>query len=146
MEPQVIEDSIPWFPFGMSMMVSAVFAWGAVETLKRVLLNRWKMTQPPEELQRLGTDSALFRGFESSERGWWLPLMWFLAVALGFGCGAFIGAIGWDWRWGALMGGTGGALSAFLVALLKEQAKRVADALVGKVLDKVGVVESRDGK
>lgn len=138
-EAPAAAEGFPYLAVALTLLASAVLAWGTTEALKRTLLNRWKLHQTAEHLKTLGTESAIMRGFEASERGWWLPLMWFLAVLIGACVGCFAGGMSWDWHWGTLVGSIGGALSSFFVKLFKSRSKTIADAAVGKVLQAVGL-------
>jgi hypothetical protein len=135
-----VGEGFPHLVFWLSLLLSAVLAWGTVETIKRTFLGRWKMhTVAADPTAAEASDSTLEKKWER-ERGWWVPLLWFLAVAIGVGVGALIGYVG-EWRtiYGGLVGAGGGALSAFLVSVLKGGAKRVADAAVGTVVAKLGL-------
>lgn len=137
----------PWIVFLFALLLSAILSWGTTETIKRTFLARWKtrITSEDEEAAS-ATNSVLARRWER-ERGWWVPLLWFVAVALGF----FIGGAIWlvadlSVLYGGLVGASGGALSAFLVRLLKRQSRKLADAAVGKVVRGLGLPDHVDCK
>jgi Flp pilus assembly protein TadB len=134
----------PWIAFLFALLLSAILSWGTTETIKRTFLARWKMHLADEDAA--ATNSTLARRWER-ERGWWVPLLWFVAVALGFGIGAAIWLVaGLSLLYGGLVGASGGALSAFLVRLLKRQSRKLADAAVGKVVRGLGLPDHIDCK
>lgn len=133
-------EGFPHLVFWFSLLLPAVLAWGTVETLKRTFLGRWKMRVVAEDAEAASASDSILKKKWERERGWWVPLLWFLAVAIGTSVGALIGWVG-EWRtiYGALVGAGGGALSAILVSMLKDGAKRVADAAVGTLVAKLGL-------
>lgn len=143
--PQIIADqasAFPWLTFAFALLLPAVLSWGTLETIKRTFLARWKMiVVTTDAIAAKASDSVLTQKIER-EKGWWLPMLWFLAVAIGFGVGAVVGVTA-DWKalWGGLTGACGGALSSFLVALLKKTSRKVADAAVGKLITKIGMTD-----
>lgn len=135
-------DGFPWITFVFALLLPAVLSWGTTETIKRTFLARWKMQiVTTDEKLASASDSVLAKKWDR-ERGWWVPLLWFVAVAIGFGVGFVVGLVGaWSALYTGLVGAGGGALSAFLVALLKKQSKRLADAAVGTAIRKLGITD-----
>ena len=99
-------------------VVPAVLSWGIVEAIKRAWLSRYKLKHT--------VDASTAR-----ERAWWMPLLVFLAIAIGAVIGLLLGGIGWEPGYGAAVGASSGVLSAVIVKLLKERLGRLADRIPG---------------
>jgi H+/Cl- antiporter ClcA len=109
----VKDADVPWLLMALTVVIAAAVAWAVTEAIKKTAIQRFKYKE------RVSTKDA-------KRSLWWLPMLAVLSTLIGFGVGAFIGAVGWEWEYAAALGAGGGSLASFIVYLLKKKAKKAA--------------------
>lgn len=102
------------------LVASAVAAWTVMESVENTAYMRAKLDDPTL------TKSKLLL--------WWSPLLSLLGLIIGFGVGAFCGALTERWAYGAMVGLCGGGLHRVIVSSAKGQIRNVSKGLVSKLL------------
>ncbi len=105
-------ETVPWLIVALCVLSAAVIAWGLTEAVKSTALRRVALKNA--DVHTL----------------WWTPMLTVVAIIIGFGVGSFIGGVGWEWKYGAICGASGGALSSFIVNIVKRFLKGKADKMI----------------